>query len=188
MNCTLLFLIAMAMLAAPRGTPPSCMPEPGRLAGQVRGEAVKGQAFSKAIAGGWILRLAPADRGWLLQISAQTREGEDLSRLTPPFHFVPNPRDIEGWHFRNADNTGPNDGSVNAPQELRGFIFSPRVGLDIQGPAAASAPTSEEVAAVGSFGRGWFFLESYELTPPRKGERAAFVSLKFSACLTWPAA
>jgi hypothetical protein len=66
--------------------------------------------------GGWILSLVPGREGWF-QISVKGREQEDLSRLTPPWHFVPNPREIEGWHFRNDRNTGPNDGSVNAPQE-----------------------------------------------------------------------
>jgi len=34
--------------------------------------------------------------------------------VTPPFRST-NARDIEGWHFRNQDNTGPNTGDVNAP-------------------------------------------------------------------------
>jgi hypothetical protein len=113
------------------------------------------------------------------------RETEDLSRLTPPWHFVPNPREIEGWQFRNADNTGPNDGSVNAPQELREFIFSPALGLELE--YHGSATTAEDVEKVRRFGRGWFFIESYRLTAPRRGERAAFESLTFSACVTWPA-
>jgi hypothetical protein len=100
---------------------------------------------------------------------------------------VPNPREIEGWHFRNSDNTGPNDGSVNAPQEVREFIFSPRVGRDIQGPDARVSASPEEVEEVRSFGRGWLLIESYALAAPRRGERAAFESLEFSACLTWPA-
>ena len=60
---------------------------------------------------------------------ATARAATKISRgLTPPWHLVPNPRYVEGWHFRNASNTGPNDGSVNAPQETREFIFSPEVG------------------------------------------------------------
>jgi hypothetical protein len=39
---------------------------------------------------------------------------------------------------------------------------------------------------VGSFGRGWLFVESYRLTPPQSGTRAAFETLRFLACLTWP--
>jgi hypothetical protein len=68
---------------------------------------------------------------------------------------------------------------------LLGPIFSPQVGRGIE--YNGSATTSEDVAKVRSFGRGWLFIEFYRLTPPRKGERAAFESLAFSACLTWPA-
>jgi hypothetical protein len=153
-----------------------------RLQGRVR----RGETFTQSAAG-WILKLAPVESGWLLQVSTTNREDEDLSRLTPPWHFVPNDREIDGWHFRNMDNTGPNDGSVNAPGTLRQFIFSPRVGRDIQGAASAGMPTTEEVDAVRSFGRGWLFIDSYQLAPPRKGERAAFESITFHACLTWPA-
>jgi len=109
---------------------------------------------------------------------------EDLSRLTPPWHFVPNPREINGWHFRNADNTNANDGSVNAPRELRDFIFSPELGRGIE--YNGSATTSEDVEKVESFGRGWLRLDEFRLTPPRRGERASFEWLKFTACLTWP--
>ena len=123
--------------------------------------------------------------GWFLSVSVKGRESEDLSRLTPPWHFVPNAREIEGWHFRNAANTGPNDGSVNAPQELREFIFSPEVGSSIE--YNGSATSAEDVAKVRSFGRGWLFIERYTLTPPRQRERAGFESLKFTACLTSPA-
>ena len=119
-------------------------------------------------------------------MTTNDRLDEDLARLTPPWHFAPNPREIDGWHFRNAQNNGPNDGSVNAPRRFREFIFSPRVGRDIQGPDATTGPTVEEDAAVRAFGRGWLFIESYTLSPPRNGERAAFEALRFTACLTWP--
>jgi hypothetical protein len=118
-------------------------------------------------------------------VTTKGRESDDLSRLTPPWHSVPNPREIEGWHFRNADNIGPNDGSVNAPQELREFIFSPVVGREVE--YNGSATSAEDVERVRAFGRGWFFIESYRLTAPRRGDRAAFDTITFSACLTWPA-
>lgn len=146
---------------------------------------VAGATFSKSTPSGWILRFTPIPSGWLLSVSSKGREDEDLSRLTPPWHFVPNPREIEGWHFRNADNTAPNEGSVNAPQELREFTFSPEVGRSIEYNGSATAP--EDVDRVRSFGRGWLFLEQYTLSPPRRGQRAAFESLKFRACLTTPA-
>jgi hypothetical protein len=167
---------------------PRCQAESGRRAEQLSGEVARGATYARDAAGGWILKLSPTEHGWLVQVNAKDRGDEDLARLTPPFHFVPNPRSLDGWHFRNEDNTGPNDGSVNAPQELREFIFSPRVGRDIQGDAATTGPTGAEVAAVQAFGRGWLYIDSYRLSPPRAGGRATFESLRFSACLTWPAA
>jgi len=103
--------------------PPDCAAEPGRRAERISGEVVKVSTLSKLTPGGWILRLVPNAEGWFLRVAAKGRETEDLSRLTPPWHFVPNAREIEGWHFCNVANTGPNDGSVNAPQELREFTF-----------------------------------------------------------------
>jgi hypothetical protein len=164
---------------------PRCESETGRKAERIQGEVSSGNQFSQITPAGWILRLVPVPEGWFLEVSTKDRETEDLSRLTPPWHFVPNAREVEGWHFRNADNTGPNEGSVNAPQELREFIFSPQVGRGIE--YNGSATSAEDVAKVRSFGRGWLLIEAYQLTPPRKGERAAFESLRFSACLTWPA-
>lgn len=183
MACLALWFVAPSAVVAP-GDGRRCEPGPGRRAEQIHGEVASGGVFSATTAGGWVLRLAPTPEGWFLQITEEGREGEDLSRLTPPWHFVPNPRQIDGWHFRNADNTGPNDGSVNAPQALREFIFSPEVGRGIDYGGGATTP--EAVARVASFGRGWLHLDGFRLTPPRRGERAAFEWLRFSACLTWP--
>lgn len=171
-------------LAGQERGPPGCMPGPGREAALTRGEVSAGDTLSRIVGSAWILRLVPRPAGWLLQVTVKGREAEDLARLTPPWHFVPNPRQIEGWHFRNSENTGPNDGSVNAPQELREFIFSPAVGREIE--YSGSATSAEDVEAVRSFGRGWLYIDSYRLTPPARGERGAFESMTFSACLTWP--
>jgi hypothetical protein len=101
---------------------------------------------------GWILRLVPDERGWVLQVTVEGWENENLARLTPPWHG-PNARYLEGWHFRNADNTDPNDGSINQPQEFREFIFSPAVGIDSNTTVAPRrwtlSPGSERSAAGG---------------------------------------
>jgi hypothetical protein len=166
------------------GGPPDCSPEPGRHAEPISGSVSRGETFNRRLASGWIFRLRAVELGWTIEVTTTGREEEDLARLTPPWHFVPNPRDLEGWHFRNASNTGPNDGSVNAPGELREFIFSPAVGREIEYDGSATAEALVET--VGSFGRGWLFVESYRLTPPQSGTRAAFETLRFLACLTWP--
>jgi hypothetical protein len=179
----ILLLTALSAVGT-QAVAPRCASEPGRRAEQVKGEVIKGKRFSTSTRGGWILKLVPVEGGWFLEITIKGRDNEDLSRLTPPWLFVPNAREIEGRHFRNEDNTGPNEGSVNAPQELREFIFSPQVGRGIE--YNGSGTTSEDVANVQSFGRGWLHLDEFRLTPPRKGERPCFEWLKFSACLTWP--
>jgi len=187
MHIGLLVLSIITILATQRPSAPECEPSSDRVAYASRGTLKAGESLVVDTPGSWILRLVPTPEGWLLQVTAKGREKEDLARLTPPLHFTPNPRFIEGWQFRNVENTGPNEGSVNAPRELREFIFSPLVGREIQGPSGTAGPTVDEVEEVRSFGRGWLLIESYSLTPPRKGERAAFQSLEFSACLTWPA-
>ena len=72
---------------------------------------------------------------------------------------------------------GPSEGSVNAPQGLREFTFSPDVGQE--SGFHASARTAENVATIKAFGRGWLFVESARLTPVRRGERAAFEAMAF---------
>jgi hypothetical protein len=186
MTLCIILLVALGTgLMGQEATMPGCESQPGRRAERIHSTVSRGHRFSETTRSGWILRLVPDTEGWFLEVTKKGRETEDLSRLTPPWHFVPNPREIEGWHFRNADNTGPNDGSVNAPQELREFIFSPAVGREVD--YNGSATSAEDVEKVRSFGRGWLFIESYRLTPPRRGERAAFETITFSACLTWPA-
>jgi hypothetical protein len=181
--------LMLALLAAglvdQRAMAPECRSQETRRAERLEGTLKRGQRFDRTTPSGWIVRLRPGPDGWFLEVTTKGREAEDLARLTPPWHVVPNPREIEGWHFRNADNTGPNDGSVNAPQELREFIFSPEVGRGIEYKGSGTTPA--EVENVRAFGRGWLFIEALTLTPPRRGERAAFETMTFSACVTWPA-
>lgn len=88
-----------------------------------KGKVLRGQTFSKEF-GGFVFTLMPGHDGdWHIEISQGQRGG--LEGLTGPLHFVPNATDIEGWHFRNAANTGPNTGDVNAPDKTRHFLFSP---------------------------------------------------------------
>jgi hypothetical protein len=182
---TILALSAAGPSAGKQAGAPACDAGPGRQAERINGFVERGDSLRVVTPAGWILRLEPGEHGWLLRVTREGRETEDLSRLTPPWHFVPNPRELDGWHFRNAANTGPNDGSVNAPGALREFIFSPVVGRGIEYRGGATSPA--DVERVGSFGRGWLFIESYRHTPPRPGSRAAFEAITFSACLTWPA-
>lgn len=102
------------------------------------GHISRGEVYKHQIIENLIFCLVPSgifaevpDEGWSIIIS-DSRSGscdfnsEDYVNfgpiVTPPFrgnrYF-----DVYGWHFRNKENTGENDGSVNAPQKERYFNF-----------------------------------------------------------------
>jgi hypothetical protein len=145
------------------------------------GSVAGGQPYRHDLWDGLRFELVPVELGWKIAIRDTTRPEEDLASLTPPWHFVPNPTQIEGWHFCNKENTGPNQGDVNAPGRTRDFIFSPEVGRSIQGPGAST--TEEEVERVGDRGRGVLEIEAMELTPPAKNARAGIQSMRFRVAI-----
>jgi hypothetical protein len=109
--------------------------------------------------------------------------GVDLTAITPPFRFGVNPRDIEGWHFRNETNTGSNDGSVNAPQLDRIFLFSPA----LEGTGGYRPPDdATEIEFDGSEGRGSLMIHDAGFADLEPGQKARMLYLNFSVCLTWP--
>ncbi len=142
------------------------------------------QNFYETLENGWVFALVRAELGWSIRLYEGDPIGDavDLTSLTPPLRGAPNPKDIFGWHFRNADNTAPNEGSVNAPQEVRAFIVSPSLagtgGFKPSGNALpAPSPTD---------GIGWLKIVDYGLGNPTPGTRARMNYLKFDACLSWP--
>lgn len=152
------------------------------------GELDQKRDFIRAFGSRFAFVLKPIDHGWVIQIRDE-RGTEVISRFTPPWHFVPNPRYIEGWHFRNSDNSGPNEPdskNVNAPQTIREFIFSPEVGRTIGGPEARRHPTHEEVERIAEFGRGKLTILDYRLANLAQGQRAHFEWMKFEVELSWP--
>lgn len=177
----LLPLIVAAYLAEP-ASGQMCTPDAAYQIAATTGTLDSGQTFEFPFGRRFALRLTPIAYGWAIEMG-ETGRDENLARLTPPWHFVPNPRYLEGWHFRNAANTGANDGSVNAPQDVRTFIFSPEVGRSLEYSGSATPPDVPE--AVARFGRGWLVLRDYELTPAAEGARAAFVRIDFEVCVRW---
>lgn len=147
-------------------------------------EICAGERFEQPFGPGYRFVLEPIESGWRIAVRLEGRD-DILSRLTPPWHFVPNPCFLEGWHFRNVGNTGPNDGSVNAPGDERGFIFSPEVGVTIDSPESAGMPTEEEMLRIAAFGSGELRVLDYGLADLEPGERARMVWLKFEVCVSW---
>jgi hypothetical protein len=142
------------------------------------GELIAGERFQADFGPNFTLSLTPTESGWSVSV-LERGTSNDLSRLTIPFHFVPNPRQLDGWHFRNLANTTPNDGDVNAPGRVREFCFWPCAkGL--------GNPTAEDVQSAYRFGRGTLEMLDYELTNLVPGKQAAFASLSFRVELSWP--
>ena len=165
-----------ALLALAAASVPDCTAAPGRAALAIAGTLARGEAFARPAGPGWVFALDPAPEGWIVRLRAP--DGRDLAAITPPYHFVPNPRELYGWHFRNRANTGPNDGDVNAPQARRDVIFDLGEGAD--------PPDAARVAA--AEGRGVLLITGFTLSPPEPGTLAYFSRLSFEACLTWPEA
>jgi hypothetical protein len=144
-----------------------------------------GERVGNIFGPGFHFRLEPDTHGWNVVIHDEAQT-QDISRLTPPLHGI-NPRQIYGWHFRNADNTGPNEPgekNVNAPGKVREFFFSPEVGLTLGLPGRQ--PTWEEITQVQSYGRARLEILDYGLTDLTPGEQAKFAWMRFKVQLSWP--
>jgi hypothetical protein len=71
-------------------------------------------------------RLVPVGHGWSIWVGdPANRQRNHVVVATPPYRGI-NPAVIQGWHFRNAGNSGPNkpgEGNVDAPGKTRLFAF-----------------------------------------------------------------
>jgi hypothetical protein len=134
------------------------------------GNVTAGERFRRSFGGRFEFILEPTPMGWEIVIHELGLD-ENLARLTPPLHFVPNPREIDGWHFSdNPSECASRDYKAETgPENPRKFIFSPGVGKQIDGPNANRSVTVEEVKAIEQFGRGTLTIENFKLTPGKDG-------------------
>ena len=101
------------------------------------------------------------------------RRADDLAGLTLTVATEPNPRDIEGWDFRNEDNTGPSTMNSSVfSQDDREFIFHRRWGRSsmVQDPAMTSV--DDDLDRIEAFGEGELKITDLKLSPPRPGGTA----------------
>jgi hypothetical protein len=86
------------------------------------GDVVRGKDFEARIDASRVFRLKAFSEGWVIEVT-DDKGNNYCSVVTPPYRGT-NHLEIFGWHFRNADNTGPNapgEKNVNAPGEHREF-------------------------------------------------------------------
>jgi len=157
--------LAAAIPAAARAD--NCAPTENFFATPIAGEVAGQHQYTEDLGHGMTFRLQPAPYGW--DIGVFDEGGFNLALATPPLHGDTNPRFLYGWHFRNAANSGANEGDVNAPQLERRFTLN----------------DSREGAVRGA-GLGWLSVQDYGLADLTPGERARMVYLQFQACVLVP--
>ena len=89
------------------------------------GEVLNGRSFERQIGANLFFSLVPEELGWAISVGSKVVRENFCGVVTPPYRGM-NALRIEGWHFRNSDNSGPNEPgpkNLNAPQELREFYF-----------------------------------------------------------------
>lgn len=129
-------------------------------------EVFGAHSFQKSLPNGLIFSLEPQRHGWSIRVY-DAQSGLEMSSMTPPLRLATNPREISGWHFRNSDNTGPNEGSVNAPQQNRHFVIA-QPGSSLRAPPR---------------GLGWLNILDFGLADLNEGEKARMLYLKFQGCV-----
>ena len=135
-----------------------------------KGSVPQGKRFERPFGERFVFFLEPMPGGWEIVIKEHGRD-ENLARLTPPLHFVPNPRFIEGWHLsEDPSKCTTREYLADAgPANPREFIFSPKVGRDIDGPHAGRSVEVQEIEEIQRFGRGALTIEKFKLQPAADG-------------------
>ena len=134
------------------------------------GEVVASETFRRSFGSRFEFILDPTPVGWEIAIREYGRD-ENLARLTPPLHFVPNAREIEGWHLADEPSacSARRYAAEAGPDNPRRFIFSPEVGQRIGGEKADRSSTPEDIEAIQRFGRGTLTIEGSKLGPGTNG-------------------
>ncbi|MGE0665534.1 MAG: hypothetical protein AB7O49_03150 [Sphingomonadales bacterium] len=176
-------LLTILLTATPAAAWAQCATEGWQSAG-FQGEAEAGRPET-APAGPYEVTLTPIPFGW--EIGVRAAGGKAVPVLALPLRPAEtNPVVIAGWHFRNAANSGPNTGDVNAPQTVRDFSFGALAVRGLADPALLDqAPGAVRPPAPPGSGRGRLVIGEYRLDPPASGHRASMLRMTFAGCLEW---
>ena len=179
----LIFVLSLNQIITNDAQANYCQSSPEQNTTFISGEIAGKHTFIEPINDSWSFKLESSKHGWEIRI--RDKNGMDLSQITPPFRGIPNPREIYGWHFRNAANTGKNRGDVNAPQQIRQFYFSPSL-TNTGGYRPPKHPSPIQLSNKNTQGEGRLIISEMGLTNLDKGQKAEMIYLKFQLCLNWP--
>jgi hypothetical protein len=164
------------------------------------GEVLKGRSFERQVGANLFFRLVPDELGWSISVGSKTAQDNFCSVVTSPYRGM-NALHIEGWHFRNSDNSGPNEPgpkNVNAPQELREFYFvlnepdyrrafdTLQILLWPYSYSKQQIDAAEGAHAKVRKGRGKLMIRDLKLNALEPGERAGIDRMAFDVELTFP--
>jgi hypothetical protein len=165
------------------------------------GEVWKGESFERPIDGNLFFRLVPQELGWTISVGSAAGQGNNFCGVvTPPYRGI-NPIQIEGWHFRNADNSGPNEAgptNVNAPQKIREFYFvindadyskafdALQIMLWPYSYSKRQIDEAGDVHAKVAKGNGRLFIRDLKLNTLELGKQAGIERLVFDVELNFP--
>lgn len=164
---------------------------PARADVLIEGRVQAGATFTQALSDGLYFFLLPTPYGWQITLAdtsyIEEAQRMDLASLTPPLHGI-NATQLEGWHLRNADNSGPNTAgsqNLNAPGTLRDFtFFSNRGALQRERDYIDCLRQHADCADPGMPRRtGRLEILAYELGNLIPGQQAAFQTLSFRVTL-----
>ncbi len=170
-----------------------CAETPPYRAVVIDGEAYGARGFEREMGDGLTFALERVDAGWRIFVSHEADPQTNLALATPPLRMPEtNPISILGWHFRNAANTGPNEGDVNAPQTRRRFVFgdqarNPEFNPELIVPSAPGEAAPDGAPPVTPFGVGELEIIEMGLTDLAPGQRARMNYLLFQVCMQWMA-
>lgn len=147
-------------------------------------------------------RLLPTSTGWIIWIGDPAHRDRNLvAAATLSTEEGLNPAVIEGWHFRNKANTGPNTPGpkgVDAPQRSRTFAFvlnsadfiRARQAIEVlrwrQSLPADQVKAARESLQTMPIARGVLRIEALELSNFVEGSRAVIERMAFSVRIEWP--
>lgn len=152
--------VTLAELRAALATP--------RYAESFAGEVDAGESYSRWFGPALEFVLLPLAGGWEIVVRG-TGSPENLARLTPPLHFVPNPRYIDPWHVLPVPPGCDGHDPQQAPGPRREFIYSPEVGATIDGPDASRSVTPAEIEEIRRAGHGVLEILAVTAGPARDG-------------------
>lgn len=98
---------------------------PPNLSIRLHGEVQRSEKFEQEIGRGLVFRLVPDEYGWNIEVGPKDGTDNYLDCVNGPLHGI-TPYQIEGWLFRNDDNTAnrkPSELMTPGIGEKREFQF-----------------------------------------------------------------